>query len=177
MSRMLRSLPSSGLVVQTTTELELLAGWLAGGEDRLPAPCSFMLTLCTSPIGEKYRPHVGTHTLHILKYLTADSQIHSCDVKGNTSSASFGKLFSVPPEEWEGWLAELGCKAAWCHTQLSLPLMPSIVCPAWPLDPALRHSSSNIRCCEGFGMGPFVDAFGSLSQVPLGWQQCPVAHS
>lgn len=36
---------------------------------------------------------MGTHTLRILKYLMTNSQIHPCNIKGNTSSASFGKLF------------------------------------------------------------------------------------
>ena len=38
-------------------------------------------------------PHMGTHTLHIFKYLTINSQVHSCDIKAEPLVQASGSCF------------------------------------------------------------------------------------
>lgn len=101
---MVKNLPNSGLIIKTTTGLELLHCRLAGGDDRLPAPSSFVLTSCTLLIywGKIHATHVHTHLLHILTYLTISSPKPTLAVPGVTPlSVSFWMSFSVPTKEWE----------------------------------------------------------------------------
>lgn len=104
---MLRSFPSSGLVITTATGLELLHCWLAGRGDRLPAPPSFTLTLWTLLIywRKTHATHGHTHTSYFQiphNKLPSPLLWH----QGWTASASFWKLFSVPTEGWECQFAE-----------------------------------------------------------------------